>query len=154
MDNQNNISDADTNSILPVLKKIPLFANLDENLHKQIIKHIVLMYYPANYPIFREGEVGDGLYVIRKGKIRITRAQKDGGVLPENIALLGDGEFFGEMSLIAEVPHTAEARTVDESEVFVLSKDHFKEFLNTNPILAGQISAKVVERTNENDKQI
>jgi CRP-like cAMP-binding protein len=152
MDNLNSSNDFDTNVILSILKKIHIFANLDESLHKEIIKHIVLMYYPANYQIFKEGEIGDALYVVHKGKISIYHDPVSDSVLPEIVAELNDGEFFGEMSLISEAPHTASAKTIDESEVFVLNKENFQELLRTNPILAEKVSSIVVDRTEKNDK--
>ncbi|MFA7685175.1 MAG: cyclic nucleotide-binding domain-containing protein [Candidatus Gracilibacteria bacterium] len=152
MDNVNTTSDVDSNAILPILKKIPFFATLDENLHKEIIKHIVLMYYPAGYQIFKEGEPGDALYLIHKGKIRVYHEPKEGSVLPDEVAELNDGEFFGEMALISEIPHTAAARTMAESEVFVLSKENFDALMASNPALANKVSTIIVDRLEFNDK--
>lgn len=154
MDNLNATNDFDLNAILPILKKIPIFSTLDENLHKEIIKHIVLMYYPMNYQIFKEDDIGDALYVIHKGKIRIYHEPKEGSLIPENVAELNDGEFFGEMSLMSDVPHTSSAMTLDESEVFVLSKDNFNELIKSNPALAEKVSSIVVQRMNKNDNKI
>lgn len=154
MSNPNSTNDFDSNAILPILKKIPIFSTLDEALHKEIIKHIVLMYYPVNYQVFKEGEIGDALYVIHKGKIRIYREPKEGSLIPENVAELSDGEFFGEISLMSDIPHTSSAMTLDESEVFVLSKDNFNELMKSNPALAEKVSTTVVERLNKNDNKI
>ncbi|MFA6917643.1 MAG: cyclic nucleotide-binding domain-containing protein [Candidatus Gracilibacteria bacterium] len=154
MDNLNSPSNTDLDAILDVLRKIPVFSALDSNMHREIAKQIVLMYYPADYQIFKEQDPGDALYVIRKGKIKITRAPKEGSVLPEDVAELGSGEFFGEMSLISDIPHTARAKTTEESEIFVLSKENFNELLKTNPVMAEQVSATIVKRMNLNDKQV
>jgi CRP-like cAMP-binding protein len=151
MDTPNNV---DANSILPILKKIPLFATLDENLHREVIKRIILMYYPDNYQVFKEGELGDALYIVKKGKIKIYHEPKEGSILPVDVADLNDGEFFGEMSLISDIPHNASARSVSESEVFILSKDQFHELLNNNAALAHQVSETVVHRANDNDQQV
>ncbi|MDD3861477.1 MAG: cyclic nucleotide-binding domain-containing protein [Candidatus Gracilibacteria bacterium] len=152
MDNPNSTNEVDSNAILPVLKKIPIFATLDENLHKEIIKRIVLMYYPAGYQIFKEGELGDALYIIQKGKIRVYHEPKEGSLIPQEVAELNDGEFFGEIALISDIPHTAAARTMDESEVFVLSKEHFHQLMASNSEIAEKIGAIVVERLESNDK--
>ena len=143
-------NNADASILLPVLKQIPLFSNLDESLHKEIIQHIVLMYYPANYVIFKENDEGDALYIIKKGNIQIYHEPKEEGDLPQNIAEITNGGFFGEMALVSEQPRNASAKTLVESEVFILSKDDFKKLLDSNPTLAEQISAAVVDRTNEN----
>lgn len=150
MDTPNNV---DANSILPILKKIPLFATLDENLHREVIKRIVLMYYPENYQVFKEGDAGDALYIVKHGKIKIYHEPKEGSILAQDVAILSDGEFFGEMSLISDIPHNASAKAVTESEVFILSKEQFNELLNSNTELAQQISEAVVHRLDENDKQ-
>ena len=152
MDSPNSTNEFDSNTILPILKKIPFFATLDENLHQEIIKQTILMYYPAGYQIFKEKEAGDALYLIHKGKIRVYHEPKEGSLLPEEIAELSDGEFFGEISLISDIPHTAAARTLEESEVFVLSKDNFHSLMASNPELATKVSSIIVERLEENDK--
>jgi len=151
MDTPNNV---DTNTILPILKKIPLFSTLDENLHREVIKRIVLMYYPENYQVFQEGAAGDALYIVKHGKIKIYHEPKEGSILTTDVADLQDGEFFGEMSLISDVPHNASAKAVTECEVFILSKEQFNELLKNNTVLAEQISKTVVNRLNENDKQV
>ena len=88
-------SNADASMLLPVLKQIPLFSNLDESLHKEIIQHIVLMYYPTNYVIFKENDEGDALYIIKNGNIQIYHEPKEEGDLPENIAEITNGGLFG-----------------------------------------------------------
>lgn len=142
----------DTSILLPILKQIPLFSNLDENIHKEIIQHIILMYYPANYVIFKENDEGDALYIIKKGKVQIYHQPKEEGDLSQNIAEIVTGGFFGEMALVSNLSRNASARTLEESEIFILSKDDFKKLLDTNTILAEQISATMVARLNENDK--
>lgn len=141
----------DISIVLPILKKIPLFANLDENLHKEIIQHIVLMYYPAKYTIFKQGDAGDALYLLKSGQVKVLNEPKEEGDLPRTVAEIGEGGFFGEMALISDVPRNATVQTVVDSEVFILNCDDFKKLLETNPELAEKISATVVSRVNEND---
>lgn len=139
--------------ILPVLRKIPLFSALNEELHREIIQHIVLMYYPVNYTIFKEGDEGDALYIIKKGNVEIYNEPKEEGDLPKKIAEITDGGFFGEMALVSDIPRNASAKTLSDCEIFILSKDDFKKLLASNTVLAEQISATVVSRVNENDKK-
>ncbi len=148
MNNQN----VDVSIILPILKQIPLFANLEEALHREIIQHIALMYYPANYNLFKEGDIGDALYIIQKGQVQIFHAPKEAGELEKLVAEINTGGFFGEMALVTEVPRNASAKTTVESEIFILSKDDFKRLLDTNTALAEQISATVIARLKENDQ--
>jgi CRP/FNR family transcriptional regulator, cyclic AMP receptor protein len=151
MDQEN--TNVDETLILPVLQKIPLFSGLDESLHKEIIKHIVLMYYPENYKLFTEGETGDALYIIKTGKVSIFHASKDEASQEEQVAEISENGFFGEMALVSDAPRNASSKTVADSEIFILSKDDFKNLLSTNTVLAEHVSATVVDRINENDSK-
>ena len=70
------MTEANTLSILPILKKIPLLEELNEEDHREIIKTINLEYYPANTIIFHEGDPGDAVYIIKRGLVRIYHAMK------------------------------------------------------------------------------
>ena len=146
-------ANVDVSILLPILKQIPLFSTLDEALHKEIIEKIVLMYYPADYVVFNEGDPGDALYIVKKGIAEIFHAPKEEGDLPKKIADIGIGGFFGEMALISEAPRNASAKALGDIEVFILSKKDFQTLLDTNANLAQKISETVVERMNENDKK-
>lgn len=147
-ENQNSVI------LLPILKQIPLFAGLDANLHQEILQHIVLMYYPVNYILFKEGDQGDALYIIKKGQVEIYHEPKEEGDLPQKVAEISDNGFFGEMALVSDVPRNASAKAIVDSEIFILSKDDFKKLLDTNTVLAEQVSSAVVQRVNENDKNL
>ena len=120
-----NISKVDPLVILPVLKQIPLFSNLDENLHKEIIEHIVLMYYPSNYTIFNKGDKGEALYIVKSGGVSVYEEVNDDIAKDPEIARIGSGGFFGEMALISEAPRNASVKTLNESEIFILRKNSF-----------------------------
>lgn len=111
-----------------------------------------MMYYPANYVLFKEGEEGDALYIIKTGKIEIYHEPKEAGDLPSKVAEIAPGGFFGEMSLVSQVPRNASAKTLSDSEIFILSKEDFSKLLGSNVALASQISATVVNRLKENDR--
>lgn len=143
----------DSSAILPVLKQIPLFSGLDENLHKEIIQHIVLMYYPVNYLLFKEGDEGDALYIVKKGQVEIYHEPKEEGELSKKVAEINQGGFLGEMALVSEAPRNASAKTTMESEIFILSKKDFQKLLDSNTALAEQISATVVARLKENEQK-
>jgi len=148
------MSDKNENSkiLLPILKNIPLFKDLDENVHLDIIDHVMLMYYPQNYEIFKSGEEGKAMYIIKNGKVEIFKGDIAKGERETVLAEINTNGFFGEMALISEVPRNATARTMENCEVFVLNKEDFTELMKTNEAMSEQISAAVVERLNDNDK--
>lgn len=142
----------DTGSILPILKKIPLLEELNEDDHKEIVKHITLEYYPAHHVIFHENDPGDSVYILKRGIVRIYH----GGATPDEdkeIALLGDNDVFGEMAIISEKPRNATAQTMEESEIFVLKKDDFVQMIGSNPNMASRISGEFLKRLKINLKE-
>lgn len=145
-------SNVDPIILLPILQKIPIFRDLNEDLHYEVIKRIIMMYYPANYVLFKEGDQGDALYIIKDGGVQIYREPKEEGDLPEKIADINAGGFFGEMALVSQEPRNASAKTTSDCQAFILNKQDFKTLMETNPSLAEQVSATVISRLKANDK--
>lgn len=97
--------------------------------------------------IFREGDEPIALYVIRSGKVRITRGEV---VLDE----LGRNAFFGEMSLIDEAPRSATATAAEETECVEISGADFQKRLhNLDPVMQG-IFRVMVERMRRLDRTL
>lgn len=139
--------------LLPILKKIPLFKNLDAAIHSEIIKRIVLMYYPANYVLFKQGDDADTMYIIKTGAVEIYNEPEKEEDLLVNLADIGQGGFFGEMALVSNLKRNASARAKTDCEIFILSKKDFNQLLDSNPTMAEQISATIIARMKENDQK-
>lgn len=140
-----DISNDDVTMILGILKKIPLMEELNEEDHREVIKHITLELFPANHVIFSEGEAGDSFYIIKSGMVRVFHP----GDTPDEekeVAMLGDNDFFGEMALISEKPRNATTRTVEETQCFRLIKDDFIQLVSSNPNMASRISSEFLKR--------
>lgn len=139
----------DTPSILPILQKIPLFAELNETEHKEIIKNIMMNFMPAGHVFFHEDDADqNGMYIIKHGMVKITRKNKQYDT-DEEIAVLNDNDFFGEMSLVTSEPRNATATAIAETEVFQLSKGDFVKLVESSPALANKISTKYQERVKQ-----
>lgn len=134
--------------ILPILRKISIFENLNDADHGEIIEHIKLEYFPSNHLLFSEGDSGDRLYIIKKGAVKIFHPEDE-----ENaVAMLGPNDFFGEMALVEDQPRTASAITRDESEVFLLEKSDFYDLILKNEDMARKISEEFLARVQENQR--
>jgi len=133
-------------SILPILKKIPLLADLNEEDHKEIIKHIEMQYFPAHQVVFKENDPGDAVYIIKRGVVRIYHPGATDPVEDVEVAMLGDNDVFGEMAIISEKPRNASAQTMEESEIFVLKKEDFIQLVSSNPNMASRISSEFLKR--------
>lgn len=135
-------------SILPILKKIPLFADLTEEEHEEIISHIVLNYFPLGYAIFHEGESDGSMFIIKHGMVKVTRYQKDG--TEKEVAVLSDNDFFGEMSLVLNEKRNATVTAIADTEVFQLKKADFLALIQSSPTMSNKISTEFVERVKKN----
>lgn len=87
--------------------------------------------------IFQYGDVGDKLFIILEGKIRISR--DIAGVGEEALAVLGQGEVFGEMSLLDEFPRSADARVHERCRLLVMTKEEFDNLLFVHKDLAYEV---------------
>ena len=134
------------------MKAFEIKNNLNKAVYFGIVKKIILTSYPKEYVIFRQGEPGDALYIIKNGQVGIykqTQTQSDPLKL---IAGVSGGMFFGEMALVSDEPRNATAKCLEDSDIFILSKGDFKSLMDSNPALAQQISATMVDRLNQNDQ--
>jgi CRP-like cAMP-binding protein len=136
-------------SILPILKKIPVFADLNEQEHNEIVKNIVMNYFPVGHVFFSEGDDGSaGMYIIKRGMVKISR--KGTFNSEKEVAILSDNDFFGEMALVLNEPRNATATAIGECEVFQISKADFEKLMQTSPVLANKISTEFIAREKKN----
>jgi len=106
--------------------------------------------------IFSENEEGDAMYLIRKGKIRITKTFLRGDnllgeKLEKELVILGKGDFFGEMSLLNQEPRAAAAKALEECELLVINRPTFENMIKTNGHFALKIISKLCERVRNTD---
>ncbi|MBN1652401.1 MAG: cyclic nucleotide-binding domain-containing protein [Deltaproteobacteria bacterium] len=87
--------------------------------------------------VFREGDLGDKLYIVLQGKVRISRTVP--GMGEEALAILGPGEAFGEMSLIDDFPRSADALVHESCQLAEISRESLEELLFLNKDLAFEI---------------
>lgn len=138
------------NPIFAILEKIPLFEDLTEESSNIISSKITLEYYPKNHLIFSEGDEGDAMYIIKNGSVKIFRGPAEYPDEQEEVAVLNNNAFFGEMALVSDKPRNASAKTIEDSEIFRLKKDDFYNLVTNNPSLAEQISSEFISRVKEN----
>ena len=127
--------------MIEILKKIPFFSELSDEDLQQIADSIKMEYFPANHVIFEQGDPGEIMYIIKRGKVQVIR---------ENtvLAVLEDNAFFGEMALVSDEPRNARIVTVTDTEALTLAKEDFKRLLETNSSIASIVSYEVVKRAN------
>jgi len=94
--------------------------------------------YHDGQVIFCEHEYGEKAYVILKGSVRITKFVNDNEVL---LAVLKEGDVFGEMSILENRPRSATATAVGDVELLYIKKENFESMVHTRP----EIGTKIIE---------
>ncbi|MFN4244979.1 MAG: cyclic nucleotide-binding domain-containing protein [Brevinematia bacterium] len=99
--------------------------------------------YHDNQVIFCEHEYGDKAYVILKGNVRITKFVEGKEVL---LAVLKEGDIFGEMAILENKPRSATATAVGDTELMYVKKENFETMVHTKPEIATRIIELLSDR--------
>ena len=96
--------------------------------------------------IVRQGEVGNSMYVVQAGEVEVLRETEDGEV---RLAVLGAGEFFGEMSIFEHEVRSATVRARGEAHVLTVDKRTLLKRIKEDPFLAVSILQTMSNRIRE-----
>ena len=129
--------------ILPVLRTIPIFEGLGFNDLKKIELIVHKRTFMPNEVIFYERQPGAGMYIIKRGLIKLTKTVNEERV---KISELQDGEFFGEMSLLDDYPRSAEATAVEKTEALGIFRPDLFDLIENNPKLGYKILLRLSKR--------
>jgi CRP/FNR family transcriptional regulator, cyclic AMP receptor protein len=132
------------------LRQVPLFESLDDEAAKEVCELLETLDCEAPKVLFRAGDAGDAMYVIERGKVRISVQTTDGREL--TLTELGQGDFFGELALLDRQPRSANAVVADDARLAVLSRDHFLSFMRSNPDVALEMLTALAHRLRRTDE--
>ncbi len=107
--------------------------------------------YSDNDIIFREGETGDVLYVIQSGKVRITKKIPSGDL---TIAILNEGDIFGEMAIFDRLPRSATAMAYGKARILTVDKKKLFQTISKDPTLAFKIVETMSKRIRKIDDEL
>jgi ATP-binding cassette, subfamily B, bacterial len=114
------------------LRAIQIFASVDEALLATLTEILVIERHPANRAVFQEGDPGDKLYIISRGRVSVFIGTDDAR---GELGLLEDGDHFGEIALLEDTVRTASVRTLTECTFLTLPRDAFQRLLERDPKL-------------------
>ena len=116
---------------LLLLKQSPVFSMVSTDDLRVVAQSLEKQEYFAGDHIFEINEQGDHLYILVSGKVGIT-IDKD--PCSENyIALLGQGDTFGEMNLLDDLPRSATAHVLEDATVLTLEKTRLRGLIQSYP---------------------
>ena len=99
--------------------------------------------YPKDTMIFAEGQVGQEMYILQKGQVKISKIVGDKEVL---LAILKPGDIFGEMSLIENKPRSASADAYEDAVLLAVNRANFQRMVTTQPQIITRLTTLLAER--------
>jgi CRP-like cAMP-binding protein len=135
-----------------LFRKVPIFSSLHEDELEKLEKLSFGKNYSKDEVIFFESDEGDALFLISTGKVKIAKISDEGKEVI--LAILGTGEFFGDMSLLDGEARSATVIAVEETEVLLIRRQEFHLLLKENPQIAIDLLAVLSSRLREADRKI
>ena len=130
------------------------FAPLGPQILRDIAEAGVVRNYPKNAILINEGEIGDSLYIVLSGRMKVYASNAAGREVV--IAFHGPGEYVGEMSLDGS-PRSASVMTTEPTTCALVTRSNFREFILAHPDFALHLIEKLIQRvrlTTENVKSL
>jgi len=141
-----------SNSAAETLKVVPFFSNLNQNEAIDLANRLVERRFNSGQVIFHMGDPAGLLYIITDGKVKIAYTSNDGQEAV--LAILGAGDFFGELALLDDSPRSASAESLESTQTLTLHRDEFLGFIDSNPAFARQVLNVLARRIRHLNDQI
>lgn len=134
------------------LRSVSLFSELQDTDLRKIANLLSKRTFKRNYTILIEEDTGSTMFIILKGSVKITRISEDGREVI--LSILNEGDFFGEMSILDDAPRSANAVTLENSQLLVIHRKDFFQMLNDYPQITINLLKEFAHRLRRGDSQI
>jgi len=134
------------------LRNVSIFEELPERDLEKIAGLGTRKTFPKGSIILMEDEIGSALFVIINGKVKVSRLDETGREVI--LSILGQGDVFGEMSLLDGMKRSATVSSIEDTEVFIIYRDDFLNLLNQHPQIAISLLKELAQRLRKADMQI
>ena len=142
----------DAKKIEEGLSRNPLFNGLEDFYLKDIIARAEVRTWPDRIQIITEGEAGDAVYFILSGRVKVTLYGEEGREIV--LAVLKEGDMFGELSIIDDKPRSANVEAIADLQCLVVSKSAFLEYLSRHHKVYMRFFAYLTGRLREATRKI
>lgn len=109
----------------------------------QLVQDAKLKQYAVGEMLFNEGDKADGLYLIRRGSVTVSRLIDDNEVV---LAYVSAGNYVGEMSLVSNIPRTATVRAASPTDAIFLEEARFRTAMQRNTSMRSAVEKRYLER--------
>jgi CRP-like cAMP-binding protein len=131
------------------LKRQILFSELTDAELGTMAQKIAVESYPKGKSIFKEGQPTKGIYLVKSGKVEISKATPDGW--KQTLAILSENHIFGELAVIEDKKtHGADATAIESTEVYRLKTDDFKALEKSDTMIMYKIMKTIARIASKN----
>jgi potassium-dependent mechanosensitive channel len=141
---QSTISKPTPLALSDLLRKVVYFENFTEIDMLHLIANGRRQTLSKDKIVFKENDPGNSFNIILSGEVEVFLEKAN-----KHLTNLKTGDFFGELALIMGIPRTASVRTVENTTMFVVTREGFQKLLSSYPDLGEQIAQKLAERKEE-----
>ena len=134
------------------LRNVPIFTDLTDSDLTKIASNMVPRVYEKGQMILLEESMGETFFIITQGAVKVTRLSTDGREVI--LAMLGESDFFGEMSLLDGEGRSANIVANEYAKVLTLSRSDFLDCLESYPKIAIALLEELAIRLRKSDQQI
>jgi len=147
-----NIWGIEMNDEIEFLRYVPIFSDLNEDTLEMIYKAGIQKSFKKDTIVLLEHETGSALFIIISGKVKVSRIGDDGNEVI--FSLLGESEFFGEMSIIDGLARSANIITMEETDLFIIERDNFLTLIHKHPEISIALIQILIQRIRTADMKI
>ncbi|MBI4418898.1 MAG: cyclic nucleotide-binding domain-containing protein [Ignavibacteriales bacterium] len=139
-----------------LLSRVPAFAHLSFRELKEVATIVHKREYRVGEPVFYQGDPGLGMYIIQEGSVSIVISEPNGE--QKELAVLNEGDFFGELALLDESPRSAAALCKTDCLLIGFFRPDLMELIERKPVLGIKVVMKLAEivgeRLRKTDKEL
>jgi CRP/FNR family cyclic AMP-dependent transcriptional regulator len=135
-----------------LIRNVPLFSLLPDDQLLLLTQVLLRKPYPKDSTVIAAGDPTDALYVVISGRLKVMMSDNEGREVI--LAILNQGDFFGEMGLIDQAPRSATVTTIEPCELLTITRTDFTKCLQKNFDFTMNVMRGLVKRLREADRKI
>jgi ATP-binding cassette, subfamily B, bacterial len=126
------------------LRQIPLFNELEEEILIEIKDYLASEKFSPEENVIEQGSIGDKFYIVVRGRVEVLIQKDLGG--QKSLAILDDGDYFGEMALLKKIPRTATVKTLTPSTFLTMKRSQFQKIISKSNQLKERLENEYEKR--------
>lgn len=134
------------------LKQVALFAQLAAPEVRRIGEHFDTALVEAGEKIYQFGDLADRIYILKSGRIKVTRASSAGKEFI--LYFISPGEIFGELAITGKELRTGTATVLEDAFICAIDRQHFEDFMMRHPVVSLNVSRVIGRRKDRTERRV